>query len=215
MAKYLIHSCNKRKWYVDQFLVPSMIKQGINQDDILVYNDNTKAGCLPSFIESAKMILDEPGGVWHLQDDVIISSWFKRITEEFDRGIVCGFCSYYSKDVQSGCRPINDLWYSFPCIRIPNSILKGFIEWLSSASVQNKYQAYIKERKFVDTLFRIYVLDEHHKEIVRNLNPNIVDNVDYLLGGSTINYARAEKPVSLYFQESELIEKLKMELSKR
>ena len=112
-----------------------------------------------------------------------------------------------------GLRPMNDIWYSFPCIRIPNSVLNGFIRWLNTSEVHNKYRAYIEANKFLDTLFRIYVIQEHSCRLVHNLYPNIVDNVDYLLGGSTINYQRDKLPVSLYFIEKEKIEELKTSLS--
>lgn len=212
MAKYLIHTCSKRKWYVDEFLVPSMIKQGIECENISVYNDGAKEGCLKSFISSSEMIKTTVCGTWHLQDDIIISSWFKRITEEFDKGVVCGFCSYYSEEVPFGIRPMKDIWYSFPCIRIPNMVLRGFIKWLKSPATQNKYRVYIEQNKFVDMLFRLYIMSAYPDKTVHNLCPNIVDNVDYLLGGSTINYIRDKQPVSLYFSEQNLIEELKHSL---
>jgi hypothetical protein len=212
MSKYLIHTCEKRKWYVDEYLVPSMIKQGIDNTNILIYNDEHKEGCLKSFISSSEMITTLRQGVWHLQDDIIISSNFKKVTEEFDKGIVCGFCSYYSEDAPIGIRPINDMWYSFPCIRIPNVVLKGFVKWINSQNTQNKYRVYIEQNKFVDLLFREYVTTIYEDKLIHNLCPNIVDNVDYLLGGSTINYIRDKQPVSLYFQEKNLIEELKHSL---
>ncbi len=215
MSVYLIHTCRKRKWYVDEYLLPSMLKQGIDRKDIIIYNDGTNKGCLPSFIDSAKFVLDEPGGTWHLQDDIIISSNFKDVTERFNKGIVCGFCSYYSEDVPFGLRPVNDMWYSFPCIRIPNAVLKEFVGWLQTKETQTKYRAYIQERKFVDTLFRKYINEQQSCRLIHNLYPNIVDNVDYLLGGSVINYQRDKEPVSLYFVEHELVDELKLELSKR
>lgn len=213
MSTYLIHSCEKRKWYVDEYLVPSLIEQGIEKENILIYNDDKKEGCLKSFIESSKMIDTVARGTWHLQDDIIISSNFKEITEEFDKGIVCGFCSYYSKDLPMGIRPVNKMWYSFPCIRIPNAVLKGFIKWLQSATIQTKYQAYLKDNKFVDLFFNKYVTEAYPEKMVHNLCPNIVDNVDYLIGGSTINH-REDIPVSLYFPNRELIYNLKRELEK-
>lgn len=213
MAKYLIHTCAKRKWYVEQFLLPSMLKQGISRENILIYNDGAKEGCLKSFLASSEYITSATYGTWHLQDDIIISSKFKQITEEFDSGIVCGFCSYYSENVPLGIRPINDLWYSFPCIRIPNNILKEFVNWVKSPGTQTKYKAYIEQNKFVDTLFRIFVTSYYPNRLVHNIYPNIVDNIDYLLGGSTINYEREKLPVSLYFSEKNLIEELKYSIN--
>lgn len=209
MAKYLIHTCAKREQYVNEYLVPSMLKQGIDKSNILIYNDKAKEGCLKSYLASFKMIASDRDGTWHLQDDVLISSWFKRITEEANRGIVCGFCSYYSEDKPYGLRPVQDMWYSFPCIRIPNMIAKRFVEWLESPKIQNKYKAYIEENKFVDYFFRLYVLENYTNSYICNLNPNIVENIDYLLGGSVINYIREDTPNSLYFKEHNLVEEFK------
>lgn len=214
MAKYLIHCCEKRKWYVDKFLVPSMLKQGINQDDILIYNDTLKQGNLKSFIKSAELLANKDFGTWHLQDDIIISSKFKEMTEKYDTGIVCAFCNNYSGDLPMGIRPVRDMWYSFPCIRIPNYILRDFISWLVSPSVQSKYRAYIEANKFDDSLFRIYMLKHRPQDMINNLYPNIVDNVDYLIGGSLINYRKKDCDVnSLYFNEKILKENLSRELS--
>jgi len=38
--KYMIHSCNSRLWYVEQYLIPSMIKQNIPREDIILFNDH-------------------------------------------------------------------------------------------------------------------------------------------------------------------------------
>ena len=32
--KYMIHTCEARLWYVEEYLIPSMLKQGIKEDDI-------------------------------------------------------------------------------------------------------------------------------------------------------------------------------------
>ena len=69
MSKYMIHTCPKRKWYVDEFLVPSMIEQGIDSQDITVYNDENEDGHLMAFMNSWKQLKE--GGTWHLQDDII------------------------------------------------------------------------------------------------------------------------------------------------
>ena len=39
MAYYLIHACNKRFWYVKEYLIPSMMLQGIPAENIFVYRD--------------------------------------------------------------------------------------------------------------------------------------------------------------------------------
>lgn len=214
MARYLIHSCQKRKWYVDEFLLPSMLKQGIERENILIYNDNAKLGNLRAFLSSAEIIDTRISGTWHLQDDVIISSNFKEVTETYDHGIVCGFCNTYSADLPIGIRPVRDMWYSFPCIRIPNGLLKSFVRWVNIPSTQNKYRVYIEANKFDDTLFRAYIISLYKDKLVHNLCPNIVDNVDYLIGGSIINYNRPVSDVnSIYFTEKPLKEELKNALS--
>lgn len=213
MAKYLIHTCAKRKWYVDNFLVPSMLKQGIERENIMVFNDDAKMGNLKSFIASASWLDTTVSGTWHLQDDIIISSKFRDVTEAYNKGIVCGFCSRFCSEMPIGIRPVRDMWYSFPCIRIPNIVLKGFIQWLNSASVQNKYKYYIEANKFDDSLFRNYILEVHSDKVVHNVCPNIVDHVDYLVGGSIINYTRGEKNTSsIYFNEKDLITELKQSI---
>ena len=214
MAKYLIHAVQKRKWYVDDFLIPSMLKQGIERENIMVFTDDKRLGNLRAFLTSSKMIQTTASGTWHLQDDIIISSKFKEITETYDHGIVCGFCNQYSEDLPIGIRLVRDMWYSFPCIRIPNSLLKGFVNWMELKSTQNKYRAYIEAGKFDDTLFRAYVTTLYKDKLVYNIHPNIVDNIDYLIGGSLINYMR-DKDInvsSIYFEEKDLAEELKHSL---
>ena len=34
--QYLIHTCPKRKWYVDEYLIPSMQDQGIHRQDMQI-----------------------------------------------------------------------------------------------------------------------------------------------------------------------------------
>ena len=214
MAKYMIHTCSKRKWYVQQYLVPSMLEQGIKKSDIRIYGDEKRLGNLRACIDSFRIIADKNGGTWHLQDDIIISSNFREATESEDKGIVCGFCNNYSKDMLSGYRPVQDMWYSFPCIRIPNKIVAEFIDWFYSTNTQTKYKAYIEQGKYDDSLFRYFILDKHPDMYVYNINPNIVDNIDYLIGGSIVNYQRSEKSDanSIYFEEHGLIEILSEKL---
>ena len=50
--RIMIHTCNKREWYVYDFLIPSLIKQGISKDEIKVWHDYKRIGNLQSFIES-------------------------------------------------------------------------------------------------------------------------------------------------------------------
>lgn len=213
MSTYLIHACPKRIAYVNEYLVPSMLKQGIERENILIYEDKFKLGNLQAFLASSELVIHNTSGTWHLQDDIIISSKFKEVTESYDKGIVCGFCNKYSEDLQIGLRPVRDLWYSFPCIRIPNTVLKRFVEWMRRPEIQKKYRVYIEAGKFDDTLFRAFILERYPDKLIQNLCPNIVDNIDYLIGGSLINYSRTVDANSIYFDEQK--EKLEFEESYR
>ena len=195
MAKYYIHCCPKREWYVNEFLVPSMFEQGIQKDDILIYNDVLKRGNLRAWVESCEMLVnnswaDEVEGVWHLQDDIVLSKYFKEKTEEYDRGLVCGFTCYYDHEPEVGEYSLYEekLWFSFPCIRIPNYLLINFVRWQKTNLWRNPYfRECVTRGKGDDLVFREY-LYYHHSDVKHlNLSPNLVDHIDYLLGGSTVN----------------------------
>ena len=127
--KYLIHTFPKRLWYVEKYLIPSMIEQGIKKKDIYIYNDENGFGNLFAFLDSIRFIinnLSKEKGLWHLQDDVIISKDFKERTESInklniDNIVVNGFVNkWYANLEKSGRVNVKDYWYSFPCIYIPN-----------------------------------------------------------------------------------------------
>lgn len=68
MAKYMIHAVPQRMWYVKDYLIPSMVEQGINKKDITVYVDKKKEGNLQSFLKSfAQAGAWENEGTWHMQ----------------------------------------------------------------------------------------------------------------------------------------------------
>ena len=217
MAKYMIHSCNQRKWYVDKYLVPSMLEQNIDEEDILIYLDSSNDGCLQSFINSIQN-LSEEGDTWHLQDDVLVCSDFKVKTEQlYEAELVCGFASKYDAEaaipgVQFG---IDNIWFSFPCIRISNSILKHFAIWFSSyVQNDNRFKSWITMRKHDDLLFR-YFVQNYYKDIKGlNVAPNLVEHVDWLIGESIVNRGRDSCIRSLYWNEEYLVNSLKKKLSK-
>ena len=214
MSKYMIHTCPKRKWYVDEFLVPSMIEQGIDSQDITVYNDENEDGHLMAFMNSWKQLKE--GGTWHLQDDIIISSDFRRMTEMYDFGVVCGFVNSYSEYAGDiGYVPVDKMWYSMPCIRIPNDIMKELVGWFVTSGVQKKYKVHIRNRKHSDVLFWDFLKERHPDMNVLHLAPNIINHVDHLIGGSLINEKRGKEPeeiMSLYWNEDCSILQLENEL---
>ena len=210
-----MHTCNDRLWYVHGYLMPSLMNQGISQDDIVMYRDINNDGCLQSFVKSIDYLPDD-GYMWHLQDDVLICSDFKdRTKQHYDTDLVCGFASKYDKQVKPGkYNGIDNIWYSFPCIRINNSLLKHFSIWFNS-SIQNdnRYREWLKSNKHDDLLFR-YFLKNYYKGIKgTNLAPNLVEHIDWLLGGSIVNKQRGEIIRSVYWENEELVEKLKKNLT--
>lgn len=202
MANYMIHTVPERMWYVQKYLIPSMLAQGIDREHIAVYEDSIRLGNLMAFLDSIEAYCTTTGGTWHLQDDIIISSDFKKVTEENDRGIVAGFSSNFDKSLT--------YWYSFQCMRIPNVLAIDFVRWIDTVAPQiPEYKAWIETNKCDDSLFQAYCRQKHFPMTL--LDPNIVNHVDYLIGGSIINIGR-EVIVSNRWREPELIDKLREEL---
>lgn len=214
MPHYLIRTIPERRWYVDEFLIPSIVEQGVNERYITVYEDTEKQGNLPSCIAAFSMRASLYGGTWYLQDDVVISSKFAEITTKYDTGIVCGFCSEYDSFRRAGWVNTDQMWFSFPCIRIPNYVVKEFLEWFKTDAIQKKYAMEINARKYDDSLFRYWAVNNYIANIALNLNPNIVNHVDYLLGGSVTN-KRHKKIVSAYWEEDGRVKDLEVALSSR
>lgn len=213
--KYMIHSCNNRQWYVDDFLVPSMLEQGISKDDIYVYQDKECDGNLVSWVISCHKAYEMWGetNVWHLQDDVIISSKFKERTEELEKEpykIICAFVTKYDDGRNPGVSSaLNHMWYSFPCLRINSKLTKLFAEWVDIYVWRdNQFGYWVRHKKGDDLIFRIYVESYFPNEPVLNLTPNLVDHIDYLLGGTTVNFARQSNGKlcrSIYWDENDLV----------
>lgn len=208
MARYMIHACPARMPYVVDYLLPSLLNQDIEEKDIYIFNDTKKLGNLKAFIASLEWILEnwnDVEGVWHIQDDVIISHDFRYITELCDKGMVYGFRSEFDDT--------DDLWYSFPCIRISNDVVVRFLHWLKTdAKKVSITSAMISNNKYDDALLMFWIR-HYYKDYVVRLSPNIVDHVDWLIGGSVVNKQRAKKIVrSVDWKDEYLVEELKEKL---
>lgn len=212
-VRYLIHTCPKRIWYVREFLIPSMLEQGISDDDILVYNDEDRDGQLVSFLKSYELI--KGTDTWHLQDDIIISKNFRKIAEERKEEIVCGFCNSYSKQ-QPGRTNAYNMWYSMPCIRISDRVFSGFYEWMYRQEIRKKFRHYFMENKHDDVLLQAYVRENCPQMVVYNVAPNMVNHIDHLIGGSLINQTRdksTQEIMSSYWDEPELLVDIERQLN--
>ena len=213
MTKYMIHAVPKRMWYVENYLIPSMLEQGISESDIRIHNDDKHEGNLKACMHAFQEVDTSETGTWHLQDDVIISHDFKEQTEKHNYGFVCGFKSAYDEETPSGRVPIQQLWFSFPCIRIPNNVSIGCAKWVLNEMIGNPvYREWWENGVNDDMLFRRYIWQTYPNEHALNLDPNIVDHIDYLIGGTVNSSKRIVQIRSKLWRDEELVKKLTSKL---
>lgn len=196
---YMIHACPERMWYVEKYLYPSLLDQGIATEEIEIRNDREGKGNLISCMESFAACGEREGGTWHLQDDVLICRNFARRTKEHDKGIVCGFMSPRSerrRETRAGMTTAAGMWWSFQCIRIPDKLAGECAAWFfSDAMTREAYREKEADGKHDDMFFRDFLLERHPEYPVRNLAPNLADHIDLLIGGSRINRERGPYPM--------------------
>lgn len=192
--RYMIHAMPERMWYVKDFLIPSLLEQGIPKSRIKVWCDRGHDGnllsCMSSFLWCGEH--DKGGDTWHLQDDVCVSKLFATFTDEgllaLDNDIVAGFCpkKTYEDDRTGyiGWVEPEQLWYSFQCIRIPDRVAGQCARWYfghegswGAAHLDNTE----REGKGDDGFFMWFMTHEDHGAQVYNLTPNLVEHVDYLV----------------------------------
>lgn len=216
MAKYMIHAYPKRMWYVEEYLVPSMLAQGIDENSIIVYNDDKHLGNLRACMDAFSSLPDSIDGTWHLQDDVCICKNFKKLTELYDRGIVCGFSSkMYDGEGRIGAVHAQKMWFSFPCIRIPNNYAHDCGSWVVKYIIGNPvYKEFWQKGVNDDWAFRQYVNTFHKEDLATNLAPNLVDHVDYLLGGGS-GGTRKVQVRAQYWDDNDIVEELERKILKR
>lgn len=210
----MIHACRGREWYVNEFLVPSLEAQGL--DNITLWVDRDDRGNLASCVESFYQVSKRGGETWHLQDDVIICRDFAERIQRAPPGVVCGFCvEKYEKAVYSGEVSTQYMWESsFPCIKIPDALAGEFVEWLTTSD-RDDLKPLIQTGKKDDTLFRIFMLEEHFRDRACNMRPHLVDHIDYLIGGSMVNQTRGFWARAMYFEDHDLITELQSKLASR
>ena len=215
--KYMIHTYPKRFWYVEKYLIPSMIKQGIKEEDIYIFNDCNNRGNLQAFLDSLDYIINylpEEKGLWHLQDDVIICKDFKKRTSKHCKVVQNGFVNKWYANVEKiGKVNVKDYWYSFPCIYIPNIYLDHFMNWIERVKYESTFYKRYNKNRYDDYFFYKFLERECSTDHMINLKPNLVDHIDYLIGGTT--GTRKNVPVRAeYFTDLDLVEKLEKEMKK-
>ena len=217
--RYMIHTYPGRLWYVEEFLVPSMLKQGIKQEQIDVYCDSAKEGNLRACMNSWLTLPDDENGTWHLQDDVLICKDFKKRTEQHNSGYIAGFIREkpaYNPDIPFGLINLVDMPWTFPCIRIPNKAARACAEWILNYIIGNPvYLNQTKDGNGDDWAFKLYAQSFLKDKKMLNINPCLVDHIDWLIGGTSTGNKRVEPVVARQFKDRDLVEKLRKELCKK
>lgn len=215
----MIHACPAREWYVNEYMIPSLVAQGIDKDQIIVWVDRDGAGNLASCIDSFFVAAQNGRDTWHLQDDVIISETFVKRARAAPDGLICGFCvaEYENGNDTQGQTIARYMWQSsFPCIRVPDKLAGKFVDWyIDEAQSRDDLKPYIETGKKDDFLFYVFMLEKNFAYPVTNMVPHLVDHVDWLIGGSTINKTRDFIARAAHWQEHNLIEELKIKLANR
>lgn len=213
--KILIHACPQRMWYVRDFLIPMLQEQGA--EHIEVWNDVKQQGnlvaCMRSFA-SRQGTGDE--GTWHIQDDVLPCRDFVKRCEENDEGLVYGFCcrNFGDRLDAHGEVFVVDAWNSFQCVRIPDAWARDCAKWVFSKDWQKEsplpeLQIMFGVGRGDDTFYHEYMNCRHPYETALNLKPNLVEHVDWLLGGSSLQKWRDYIARAEYFEDQDLIDELR------
>lgn len=218
--KYMIHTYTARLWYVQGYLIPSMIEQGIKEEDIILWLDDKGWGNLTSWNKSCEYIRDNfPAneGMWHLQDDVLIARNFYEKTKNHDKRIIgVGFRNAIynlSEAALVGKQRMYDLAYSFPCIFIPNNLMQGYLEFFQEEVVEGgKYKKMYERNRGDDYFFYLYLKAYKPTLDVYNYDPCLVEHICYLIGGSTL-YVRKKEVRAYNFKDIDLIQRFEEDLN--
>lgn len=213
--KILIHACPKRMWYVEKILVPMLREQGA--DLIEIWNDRDGLGNLLSCMDSFSSRTGD-GGTWHLQDDVLPCRDFVKRCSELDESVVYGFtCGAFGDNLQQTGRVYApDVWHSFQCVRIPDAYARECAEWYFSGAWKADADPDLFALKDLnqgdDSFFRTFLQVRHGRERFTNAAPNLVDHVDWLIGGSILSPWRGFLARSALWDDHGELEALKHEI---
>lgn len=207
-VRVMIHACPQRMWYVEAFLAPELRSQGA---EVTIWNDVNKRGNLDSCLDSFAQLRDD-SATWHIQDDVLPCRDFVERCRKLDDGIVYGFCCEQFTDDprQTGRVHLPDSWHSFQCVRIPNAYARECAEWVRSGrwSVESpdpNLQIFLKLKKGDDTFFQSFLNCRHDRIMITNAKPNLVEHIDWILGGSTLHEFRDYLARATFWEDEELV----------
>ena len=139
--RVMIHACPKRMWYVEGYLVPKLVEQGIPKKSIVVWNDEAGKGNLVSCMEAFQWCGEHPvkDGTWHLQDDVIPAVDFAKKAESIKDDVACGFRPGHRGRLERRCMrernenggyvSVKTQGWTFQCFRISDRIAGECAKW--------------------------------------------------------------------------------------
>lgn len=217
--RVMIHACPDRLWYVNEFLVPDLTDQGVTE--ITVWNDERRQGNLRSCMAAFASCTGD-GGTWHIQDDALIASDFaERAADAQGDRIVCGFVSdaYGPDPTLKGEVYMADMWNSFLCIYIPDRIARECAEWYSTGAWKKDATADLWTLHELgsgdDWFFREYMQTHHGRDKAINLAPNLVDHIDWMIGGSIDSRYREFTARAAWFADADRVEQLQQRITER
>ena len=161
------------------------------------------------------------GETWHLQDDVLPCRDFVARIRKHPGGVAYGFCTkLFGDDISlGGLVYAQDAWHSFQCVCIPDRYARDFAAWFSRGDWKNSPnpELYTMQKlgKGDDSFFREYLLSEHGTEPVINYAPNLVEHIDWLIGGSSLGHWQRHMPRSARWEDEELVSELRERLRQR
>ena len=204
--KVMIHAAPERIHYVKGFLVPRLLWQGF--EEVTVWEDVEHKGNLKAYLESYAQ-LPFGGDTWHLEDDVLpdkrFYTWAKNLNHF--QGIINGYGSrgLFSERMFGEVRILQHMFYSFPCIRIPNDLIHLFLEWFETCD-RNDVKRKVEQNRGIDFILRAYL--EEHPTPCLNHKPCMVEHIDDYLTGSLVSI-RGETPKAICFEDDESLEEMK------
>ena len=131
---------------------------------------------------------------------------------------MCGFCcERFDKDWSAGYTGVGGMWLSFPCIRIPNRIALEAANWYQNEVLGNPlYRSRTSTKNGDDSLFWTFLRLKHMDDVrILKVRPCLVEHVDWILGGSSVNQGRKGVARAVEFDDLEGVEALERRINER
>ena len=207
----MIHATPARMWYVTGWLVPELRRQGA--DDVQIWCDNAKLGNLRACRESFASCRGG-GDTWHLQDDVLPATDFMERAKGYagTPGLICGFANEVGGPNANltGVQKAKNLWYSFPCIRIPDGRARALAAWIrDGGDGGDTARSFINRGIGDDWFLKRYLEMYYPDEPVLHCKPCLVEHIDFLIGGSLCTPWRGYWARAAYWDDEERVEEVR------